>query len=101
MDIHEHRMRKLHDYESTKLLGINIRYLWMSALSPTSRAEHVIRHGEVYTKEEIVDFYKSGEHEVDCKCSFSEVLCDDNNTPTSTALIDKLITQRQEWFSKY
>ncbi|MFA0414497.1 hypothetical protein AB4520_11910 [Vibrio renipiscarius] len=94
-------MRKLLDYESTQLLGINIRYLWMSALSPTSRVEHVIRHGEVYTEEEIVDFYKSEGNDVDCKCSFSEVVCNENGNPKSTKLIEKLKAQKQEWFSKY
>lgn len=48
--------------------------LWWSALAPTSRPNHVIRHSETYSTQEVREFYSTNYESVNCLCSQSPVL---------------------------
>ena len=48
--------------------------LWWSALAPTSRPNHIIRHGETFTTQEVREFYTLAANAINCLCSQSPVL---------------------------
>lgn len=74
--------------EAKKDLGLNIKLLHFSALSPTTRQSHAIRHGHLYTTEEIRDWYAINANSINCKCTQVEVLLDDKGQPVSPGVID-------------
>ena len=78
-------------------LGVNVRVLHISALSPTTRATHAARHGNLYTVEAERDWFAESGTAVNCKCSTSEVLVDDQGKPLSPGLIARLDRSREAW----
>ena len=48
--------------------------LWWSALAATSRPNHVSRHGETFTTQEVREFYSVNANAINCLCSQSPVL---------------------------
>lgn len=78
-------------------LGVNVRVLHISALSPTTRATHAARHGNLYTVEAERDWFAESGQAVNCKCSTSEVLVDDQGKPLSPGLIARLDRSREAW----
>lgn len=85
--------------DAQERLGIKTGMLWLSALSPTTRASHARRHGRVYTIAEVRDFYSRPGESVNCKCSQVETLLDDDGTPLSQGVI-KRMTARREAYEK-
>jgi SPP1 gp7 family putative phage head morphogenesis protein len=85
------------DEDAEKRLGIKSRLLWLSALKPTTRPWHASRHGNVYTREEVKDFYAKDGNRYRCYCSQQSVLVDDSGNPRSQKLIDKMAKQREAW----
>lgn len=79
--------------------GVKIGYLWISALSPTTRKWHAARHGRIYTAKEIQEFYreKNGSNRYNCRCSFTEVVFEDGKADVSPALEKRLKEQREKW----
>lgn len=86
--------------DAQERLGINSGMLWQSALSPTTRETHAERHGQVYTIEEIEAFYSEDGNGINCKCSFSAVILDDDGNPISEKLIERMTASRDEYFKK-
>ncbi len=80
--------------------GVKSSYMWLSALSPSTRRTHAARHGKLYTKEDISSFYSRNGNKYNCKCSFTEVLINDNGNMISKKLNDRLKKQRTEWINK-
>lgn len=78
-------------------LGVNVRVLHISALSPTTRQSHAARHGNLYTVEAERDWFAESGQAVNCKCSTSEVLVDDSGKPLSPGLIARLDRSREAW----
>ncbi len=77
--------------------GVKSSYMWLSALSPTTRRSHAIRHGKLYTKEDISGFYSKNGNRFNCKCSFVEVLINERGYMTSRDLEVKMTIQRLKW----
>lgn len=78
--------------------GVQIKYLWLSALSPTTRQDHAARHGKLYTAKEIQDFYSKNGNRFNCKCSFTEVVVNGlSDDPVSKPLQNRLSEQRVKW----
>ena len=48
--------------------------LWWSALSPTTRKNHAVRHGNTYSTQEVRQFYSESGNAINCLCSQSPVL---------------------------
>lgn len=78
--------------------GIRTRLLWVSALSPTTRASHASRHGRVYRRAEVQEFYARDGNAINCKCTQVAILVDENGKPLSGALPGKLQLQGQRFF---
>ncbi|EOL9041348.1 phage minor head protein [Cronobacter turicensis] len=76
-----------HDAASDDL-GLNVRLLHLSALSPTTRQTHALRHGRLYTSEEVRDWYSVNGNAINCKCSQVTVLVDEKGVPLNSSVID-------------
>lgn len=75
------RARLAEAQDAQERLGIRTKLMWLSALSPTTRRTHAARHGKLYTREEVEEFYSMDGNSVNCKCSFTEVLVDEDGNP--------------------
>lgn len=93
-----HRRAIWEEDAQTNAEGIRTRLLWVSALLPTTRATHASRHGRVYTRAEVQDFYSRDGNAINCRCSQVAILVDDNGKPLSDALPGKLQLQGQKFF---
>lgn len=74
------------------------KQLWFSALAQTSRKWHVDRHSEVYTLQEVEEFYSKNGNSINCLCSQSPILV---NRKTGEVvmkdLIEKMRQQKEAW----
>lgn len=80
-------------------LGLNTGLMWLSALKPTTRPWHASRHGNVYTTEEVRDFYAESGNRYNCYCSQIPVLLNDDGSIFNIGLADKLAKERKGWQS--
>src|SRR5690606_32096001 len=55
--------------EATEKYGLRGKQMHLSALSPTTRATHAARHGNLYTTEQVRDWYSQDGNSINCKCS--------------------------------
>jgi SPP1 gp7 family putative phage head morphogenesis protein len=78
-------------------LGLNTGLMWLSALKPTTRTWHAIRHGKVYTTEEVRDFYAENGNRYNCYCSQIPVLLNDDGSIFNEGLANKLAKERKQW----
>lgn len=70
--------------------GLRSLLLHVSALSPTTRQTHALRHGHLYTVEQVRDWYSQDANAINCKCGQIEVLVDENDQPLAPAIIDRV-----------
>lgn len=84
------RARLDEDADANQRLGIRTGLLWFSALSETTRHWHASRHGEVYTQEEVREFYAEGGNSINCLCSQASVLLNDEGKPLNQDFVDKV-----------
>ena len=92
------REGRLSETEDAQTLGINVGVMHLSALSPTSREDHVARHGWVGTVQQEREWYaaKSGRR-INCKCSPSEMLLNDDGSPMFPDVVKRTKEAREEW----
>ncbi|WP_298016698.1 phage minor head protein [uncultured Castellaniella sp.] len=67
--------------EATEKYGLRTLEMHLSALSPTTRATHAARHGNLYTTAEVRDWYSRDGNAINCKCAQTAVLVDENGKP--------------------
>lgn len=79
-------------------LDLNIKVLHRSALLPTTRAWHAARHGRIYTIQEQAIWWSQDANQINCHCSVSEVIVDDDGKVYDLGMQKKLISQRQSYF---
>lgn len=82
---------------SADRLGLNTGLLWLSALKTSTRSWHASRHGNVYTTEEVRDFYSEMKNRANCYCSQIPVLLNDDGQIYNEGLADKLASERKKW----
>jgi len=80
--------------DARERLGINTQLLWLSALSPSTRASHARKHSQVLSAQEVAEFYSQGGESVNCKCSQQPVLLDESGEPILGPLKARLEKQR-------
>ncbi len=73
---------------SMKDFGLNIRLLHLSALSPTTRMHHALRHAHIYTVTQVREWYAVDANSINCKCSQAEVLVDSDGKPIHPNVIE-------------
>lgn len=81
-------------------LQIKVKVLHVSALSPTTRPAHAARSGHLFTVQEERDWYAEDGNAVNCKCTSSEALVDDEGKPVSKGLVDRLQKAAADWEAK-
>lgn len=86
--------------ESANLLGLNVRLLHFSALSPTTRMSHALRHGHLYTVDEVREWYATGANAINCKCSQVEVLVDEKGEALNSNVIEMARKEFKETWGK-
>lgn len=74
------------------------KQLWFSALAISSRKWHVSRHGQIYTQQEVEEFYSKNGNSINCLCSQSPILVDKK---TGKPLIDDTVKRMDEQRKKY
>lgn len=74
--------------DATERYGILIRLLHLSALSPTTRQTHALRHGKLYTTDEVREWYSINSNAINCKCTQVSVLVDEAGNPLNPNVID-------------
>lgn len=77
--------------------GLKSVEMHISALSPTTRAEHAARHGKLYTLEETRDWFSDGATAVNCKCSTVTVLTDEKGEPIVQSIVERTAEARRKF----
>lgn len=85
---------------SADRLGMNTGLMWLSALKPTTRPWHASRHGEVYTTEEVKDFYAVDSNRYNCYCSQIPCLLNEDGSINNERLADRLAKELSDWDKK-
>lgn len=83
--------------DASSRLGIRVKVMHLSALSPNTRATHAARSGQLYTVQEERDWFAEGGNAVNCRCSTSEVLVDEKGQPLSKGLVDRVRAASEKW----
>lgn len=79
-------------------LGLNIRMMQLSALSPTTRLSHAQRHAKLYTFEQVRVWLATSPNSINCKCTFVEVLVKADGTPLTPQIIERAKKMRPDGF---
>lgn len=84
------RRSRIEEAEQTTIdLGLNIRMMQLSALSPTTRMTHARRHGKLYTFEQAKMWMATSPNMINCKCTFVEVMVDDKGKPIVGGIVER------------
>lgn len=84
--------------QAAKDLQTEVKLLWSSALTPTTRAWHASRHGRTYTRAEVVAFYAVRGNKYNCKCSVTPIISDADMSP---AIQQRMKAARVAWQKEY
>lgn len=99
--LHISRMLGLdRDEEDCMRLGIEHRFVHISALSPATRTSHAERSGRLFTADEIRKWATEGSNSEDCRCSFFLILVDDSGQPFSSSLVGRLEAARDRFLEE-
>lgn len=82
---------------ASESLGLVTKLLWVSALLSTTRLDHASRHGKIYTRAEVTDFYSKRGQAINCRCSQTPVVVDENGDAFMTKIISKMDAQQKRW----
>ncbi|KPX00347.1 hypothetical protein ALP58_02437 [Pseudomonas savastanoi] len=94
------RMRNLEaDIAEYSRLGFEVLYMHLSGLSSVSRRSHVERSGELFTGQEMIDWWSREENSVACRCSFAAVMVDQDGKPRSELLVTRVRQARDKWLA--
>ena len=83
--------------DAAEQLGLNMRQMHISALSPTTRAGHAARHGNLYTVEQARDWMGAGSNSINCKCGSVEVLVDNEGAPIVGGIVSRAHDMRRKY----
>ncbi|CAI0727107.1 phage head morphogenesis protein, SPP1 gp7 family [Serratia proteamaculans] len=78
-------------------LGIRTKLLHLSALKPTTRTWHALRHGKLFTVEEVREWYSKDGNRFNCYCSQIPVLLNESGGIFNEGLLEQLVRERKQW----
>lgn len=81
--------------EGADRYGLRGKQMHLSALSPTTRATHAARHGNLYTTDQVRDWYSRDGNSINCKCSQTFVLVDENGKPLVPAIQQRALETKR------
>ena len=70
-------------------LGIRYKLLHLSALSPTTRETHAERHGNLYTDDEVREWYAEAANAINCKCAQRTLMVDKDGNPLVPSTVER------------
>ncbi len=80
--------------------GLKLMLLHYSALSPTTRKTHALRHGHLYTIAAVREWYSIGANAINCKCSQVETLVNDKGEPLNPNVIEMAKREFQKQWNR-
>lgn len=97
---HAHRTATRAQDQDANKMGISTGLLWFSALSATTRRTHARRHGHIYTRQEVEDFYGRDGNEIHCKCNQSSIALQPDGQPYDPEFVKRLQGKGKIYFEK-
>ena len=82
---------------ASESLGLVTKLLWVSALMSTTRRDHASRHGNLYTRAEVTEFYSKNGNSISCRCSQVPTVVDEHGDAFSKKVISKMDQQKERW----
>lgn len=83
--------------DAAEALGLDIKYLWTSALIPTTRKTHAARHGRLFSADEIKEFYSKDGNKFNCRCAVTQTLIEDGIPQLTQKLKATMVAEKQQW----
>lgn len=71
-------------------LGIQTKLMWFSAFKPTTRRTHARKHGRLFTRDEVADFYSRDANQINCVCSQVSTVLDENGEPLDPDFVKRI-----------
>lgn len=94
------RQARLDESEITQReMNLKTMQMHISALSPTTRESHAMRHGNLYTIAEQREWWAESPNAINCKCSTTSVLVDANGQPFIDTPIKRARAVKSRWSS--
>lgn len=90
------RRARREEARETESLGLHVRMLHISALLPTTRRGHAVRHSHTYTIEEVETWYSVDGNSINCHCAQIEVLVNDKGEVLNPSVVEKLKEERKQ-----
>ncbi len=87
--------------DATERYGLRTLEMHLSALSPTTRAAHAARHGNLYTTEAVREWYSRDGNSANCKCAQVSVLVDENGKPLVPAIQQRALETKRVMKEKH
>jgi len=84
--------------EINRDLGAPIALQHLSALLPTTRPHHAIRHGRAYTPEQQKRWWDTGTNRINCHCSVRSIEVNKDGTVTDKESQKKVIERGEKFF---
>jgi len=82
---------------TSQALGLVTKLMWVSALLATTRFSHAERHGKLYTREEVAEFYSKDGNAIRCHCAQTPVIVDASGEAFSKKIFTKMEAQKERW----
>lgn len=82
---------------ASESLGLVTKLLWVSALMATTRRSHADRHGSLYTRAEVAEFYSKNGNSINCRCSQVPTVVDENGDAFAKKIFEKMAKQEERW----
>lgn len=82
---------------ASESLGLVTKLLWVSALMATTRRSHADRHGKLYTRAEVTEFYSKSGNSINCRCSQVPTVVDENGNAFAKKIFEKMAKQEERW----
>lgn len=83
--------------EAAESFGVTFKQMHMSALSPTTRRTHAARSGNLYTSDEVREWYSHSGNAINCKCTQLEVLMGDDGKPVVPSIGSRMKAARAKY----
>lgn len=82
---------------ASESLGLVTKLLWVSALMATTRRDHASKHGRLFTRAEVTEFYSKRSESINCRCSQVPTVVDENGDAFVKKVISKMEAQERRW----
>lgn len=82
--------------DAQDLYGLRTMEMHISALSPTTRASHAARHGKLYTIEQVRDWWSQDANAINCKCSTTSVMVDEDGKPVAPDIVARAMRTKRK-----